>query len=136
MSELKIPAEIYEQMVALARAEAPMEACGILAGKDSNVERFHEMTNVDTRTNRYMMEPKEQFAAAKDMRAAGLEMLAIYHSHPHGSAQPSPTDVRMAFAPNVTHVIVALAGSNGPVIKGFLIAEGDVQETPVVIVNS
>ncbi|MHC4477458.1 MAG: M67 family metallopeptidase [Planctomycetota bacterium] len=136
MPDLKIPAEIYQQMVAQARAAAPLEACGILAGKDSKVEKFHEMTNVDARTNRYMMEPKEQFAAAKDMREAGLEMLAIYHSHPHGSAQPSPTDIRMAFTPNVTHVIVALAASNGPVIKGFLMEDGDVKETPVIIVDS
>ncbi len=35
MMKLEIPTNIFEQMVAQAKALAPIEACGILAGKDN-----------------------------------------------------------------------------------------------------
>ncbi len=69
-------------MLKQAEAEAPIEACGILAGSDSKVEKLYKMTNADKSSDHFMMEPAEQFKVVKDMRSAGLKMLAIYHSHP------------------------------------------------------
>ncbi len=82
MNKLEIPNNIFEQMIQQAKAEAPIEACGILAGRDGQVERLYKMTNADQSSDHFMMEPEEQFKVVKDIRAAGLEMLAIYHSHP------------------------------------------------------
>ncbi len=82
MLRLEIPQEVYRQMIEQAVAEAPVEACGILAGTDHRVRRLYPMTNAERRCDHYMMEPSEQFAVVKDIRAAGLQMLAIYHSHP------------------------------------------------------
>jgi proteasome lid subunit RPN8/RPN11 len=78
---LEIPNIIFEQVVAQAKAEVPIEACGILAGSGGRVEKLYKMTNADRRSDHFMMEPKEQFKMIKDIREAGLEMLAIYHSH-------------------------------------------------------
>ena len=82
-----------------------------------------------------MMEPKEQFAVVKDIRSAGLEMLAIYHSHPETPARPSAEDTRMALTQDVAYVIVALRDSNCPTIKAFLIKDGEVAEVPVQILK-
>ena len=133
MAQLKIPAEIFEQMVAQAKAEAPIEACGILAGKDGAAEKLYKMTNADQSSDHFMMEPKEQFKVVKDIRAAGLEMLAIYHSHPETPARPSAEDIRFAFTPNVIYVIVSLQDTNAAAVKGFLIEDGNVTEVPVRI---
>ena len=133
ITELKIPADIFKQMVAQAKAQVPVEACGILAGRDNRVEKFYEMTNIDNSRDHFMMEPKEQFAVAKDIRAAGLEMLAIYHSHPATPARPSAEDIRLAFMPDVTHVILSLQESKCPAVKGFLIENGNVTNVPVKI---
>ena len=133
MAELQIPNDIFEQMVGQAKAEAPIEACGILAGKDGEAEKLYKMTNADQSSDHFMMEPKEQFKVVKDIRAAGLEMLAIYHSHPETPARPSAEDIRFAFTPNVIYVIVSLQDTNAAAVKGFLIEDGNVTEVPVRI---
>ena len=135
MGGLEIPTYIFKQMVAQAKAKMPVEACGILAGKDNKVEKLYEMTNVDNSSDHFMMEPKEQFKVVKDIRSAGLEMLAIYHSHPETPARPSAEDIRLALTPDVIYVIVSLQNGNRPAVKGFLIEDGNVTKVPVKIVK-
>ncbi len=132
MLKLKIPGDIYAQMVAQGRAEAPIEACGILAGADGKVEKLYKMTNADAASDHFMMAPAEQFAVAKDVRSEGLEMLAIYHSHPESPATPSAEDIRLALTQGVTYVIVSLL-DNDTTPKGFLIENNEVREVPVVV---
>ncbi|MHC4462908.1 MAG: M67 family metallopeptidase [Planctomycetota bacterium] len=133
--KLEIPNNILVRMVEQAKAEAPIEACGILAGSDGKVEKFYKMTNADKSCYHSMMEPKEQFTVVKDIRSAGLEMLAIYHSHPETPARPSAEDIRLALTPDVIYVIVSLQDAKCPVIKGFLMDDGNVTEVPVKIVE-
>jgi proteasome lid subunit RPN8/RPN11 len=123
-------------MLAQARAQVPIEACGILAGKDGTIEKFYKMTNTDKSSTHFMMEPKEQFKVVKDIRTAGLEMLAIYHSHPESPARPSAEDIRLALTPGVIYVIVSLKDVNVPVAKGFLINDGNVTKVPVKVSNT
>lgn len=133
MTQLKIPNDIFEQIVAQARDAAPIEACGILAGKNGAAEKLYKMTNADRSSEHFTMEPQEQFAVVKDIRADGLRMLAIYHSHPASPARPSAEDIRMALTPDVTYVIVSLQNPRMPVIKGFDIEDGIVNEVAVEI---
>ena len=135
MLNLEIPNIIFEQMVAQVKTESPIEACGILAGSDSRVEKLYKMTNAEKRSNHFMMEPAEQFKVVKDIRSASLEMLAIYHSHPETPARPSAEDIRLALTPNVVHVIVSLTNGDHPAVKGFLIDDGNLTEVPVRIIE-
>ena len=132
MLTLKIPGDIFKRMVQQAKTEAPIEACGILAGRDGQVEKLYQMTNIDQSRDHFMMEPREQFKVVKDIRTAALEMLAIYHSHPESPARPSAEDIRLALTPGVIYVIVSLKDA-GPVTKGFLIESNSVTEVPVEI---
>jgi proteasome lid subunit RPN8/RPN11 len=122
-------------MVKQVKSETPIEACGILAGSNGRVEKLYKMTNAERRSDHFMMEPKEQFAVVKDIRACGLEMLAIYHSHPQTPSRPSSEDVRLAVTPDVAYVILSLQNSDQPVVKGFLMTNGNMSEVPVTIVN-
>ena len=133
--KLEIPTNIFERMVAQAKALAPIEACGILAGKDNKAEKLFEMTNADNRSDHFMMEPKEQFTVVKNIRSADLEMLAIYHSHPETPARPSAEDIRLALTPDVIYVIVSLQGANAPAVKGFFIEDGTITEVPVKVLQ-
>jgi proteasome lid subunit RPN8/RPN11 len=132
MLKLKIPGNIFEQMVEQAKAESPIEACGILAGKNRTVEKLYKMTNTDQSGDHFMMTPEEQFKVVKDIRSDSLEMLAIYHSHPETPARPSAEDIRLALTPDVIYVIVSLQNPE-PAIKGFLIEDNSVTEVPVKI---
>ncbi|MCP4258388.1 MAG: M67 family metallopeptidase [Planctomycetes bacterium] len=135
MLKLEIPNTIYQQMLTQAKALAPIEDCGILAGSNCKVEKLYKMTNVDNSRTHYMMEPKEQFATIKDIRSAGLEMLAIYHSHPETPARPSAEDIRLALTQNVIYVIVSLQNTNGSAVKGFYISGTNITEVPIRILE-
>ena len=133
MSTLKIPNNIFEQMVAQAEKTVPAEACGYLAGRNGVTEKLYEMTNADNSPRHFTMVPEEQFAAAKKMRAEALEMLAVYHSHPTTPARPSQEDIKLAVMPGATYVILSLAQEK-PCAKAFKIEQGAVTEVPVTII--
>ncbi len=129
---LKLPQQIYEALIAHARQEFPLEACGILGGEDSVVSLHYPMANTDQSNEHFMMDPKEQFAVVKALRAEGKGMIAIYHSHPETPARPSEEDIRLALTPGVSYVIISLAGEI-PVLKSFKISGGVSTEEPVEI---
>lgn len=72
---------------------------------------------------RYEAAPEDLFTAQRLMRERGQELIGIYHSHPR-AADPSPseTDVRQAYYPSATYLIIGLGGT-GPVVKAFNISE-------------
>ena len=128
-----ISAKILDDIVAHAREEQPNEACGLLAGVESTVGQSYRLTNVDGSPEHFSLDIREQFAAVKEMRAAGLEMLAVYHSHPATPARMSAEDLRLAFTPGIAYVIVSLADPDQPVVKSFRIVDGSPVEEQVSI---
>ena len=84
-----IPKATYDDMITHAQEGFPLEVCGILGGIYDTVSANYRMTNTDASNEHFMMDPREQFAVVKDLRAKGLTMLAIYHSHPETPARPS-----------------------------------------------
>jgi len=135
MLELAIPRDVFDKMLNQAADEAPMEACGILAGRCGRVGKLYKMKNSEHRCDHFMMEPKEQFAVAQDIRAASLEMLAVYHSHPATPARLSAEDIRLALTPEILYVIISLGGPGGPVVKGFALENGRIAEVPLRILE-
>ncbi|MFH1028602.1 MAG: M67 family metallopeptidase [Pseudomonadota bacterium] len=124
---LKIPVAIHDNLIAHAREGFPLEVCGILGGIGDTVSAIYRMTNTDASNEHFMMDPKEQFKVVKDLRAKGIAMLAIYHSHPETPARPSEEDIRLALTPEVSSVIISLADAAVPDIKSYKISTGSVQ---------
>ncbi len=130
---LRIKESVITAIIAHAEREAPCEACGYLAAEDGLVNRHYELTNTDKAADHFSMDPGEQFAAVKDMRARGLKYRAVYHSHPETPARPSAEDIRLAYDPDISYVIVSLA-ENDRAVKSFLIRRGEVTAEPVEVV--
>jgi len=124
---LKIPVSILDDLIAHAREGFPLEVCGILGGTDDTVSAMYRMINTDASNEHFMMEPREQFSVVKDLRAKGLSMLAIYHSHPETPARPSQEDITLALTPLVSYVIISLANPAEPAVKSYKISAGDVE---------
>ncbi|HEY6803905.1 MAG TPA: M67 family metallopeptidase [Pyrinomonadaceae bacterium] len=112
-------------IVAHARETAPDECCGLIGGtSDAQAKTIYRLRNVTPHPQlAYEAAPEDLFVAQRNMREQGETLLAIYHSHPR-SADPSPseTDVRLAFYPSATYLIVGLGGEQ-PVVKAFTISE-------------
>lgn len=129
-----IPHHIHDELIRYAREGFPLEVCGILGGVADSVSKIYPMTNTDASNEHFMMDPKEQFTVVKDLRANGLTMLAIYHSHPETPARPSEEDVRLALTPDVSYVIVSLADADKPVVKSYKIHNGRTTPEEVQII--
>ncbi|HEY8185333.1 MAG TPA: M67 family metallopeptidase [Pyrinomonadaceae bacterium] len=117
-----------EEIFAYAKAAAPAECCGLIGGENEHATSLYPMRNVAANAHvSYEAAPEDLFAAQRQMRERGEELLAIYHSHPR-SAEPAPseTDVRLAYYPQAVYFIVGLAGPQ-PVIRAFRISEREEQ---------
>jgi proteasome lid subunit RPN8/RPN11 len=132
MRQLIIPQHIFDEMIAHCKKGYPYEACGILAGEGNMVSKIYGMTNIEKSPVSYLLDSKEQFSVMKDMRENSLSMVAIFHSHPSSLAYPSRTDVNLAFYEDAVYVIVSLIEGT-PVVKGFSIKEGKIEEVGVVV---
>jgi len=133
MAELIIARSVIDEIISHCREVYPAEACGILAGKAGAVEKIYKMRNIDDSSVTYMADPKEQFSVMKEMRQEGLELVAIYHSHPHADAYPSQQDIKLAFYSDAVYIIVSLINKE-PEIKAFTIREGKVEEVEMEII--
>jgi proteasome lid subunit RPN8/RPN11 len=123
---IRIPQAIHDDLIAHAQEGFPLEVCGILGGTGESVSAMYRMTNTDASNEHFMMDPREQFAVVKELRAKGLAMLAIYHSHPETPARPSEEDIKLALTPGVSHIIISLADPLQPVVKSCKIDNGKV----------
>jgi proteasome lid subunit RPN8/RPN11 len=131
---LHLDQRTLDGIIAHARGELPFEACGYLAQKDGVVCTFLVMTNTDKAADHFSMDPAEQFAAVKTMRAGGEKLRAVYHSHPETPARPSAEDIRLAFDPQVSHVIISLADPENVEVKSYRILNGEVFPEPITVV--
>jgi proteasome lid subunit RPN8/RPN11 len=68
-------------IVGHARAAAPNECCGILAGRGNAVERVTPLANADASPTTFRVDPADLLAAFEALDAAGLDLVGIYHSH-------------------------------------------------------
>ena len=119
-------------MISHCRDTYPNEACGILAGKESKALKVYKMANIEKSPVSYEFDSREHIKAIRDMRENNHTMLAIFHSHPSSPAYPSAKDMNLAFYEDCIYVIVSLSEKK-PVVKGFLIREGDIKSASIHI---
>jgi proteasome lid subunit RPN8/RPN11 len=77
----------------------------------------------------YRADARDLFAAFREMRESGLELVAIYHSHPTSPARPSRVDLAENYYGDVPRIIISLAG-HVPVVKAFLLFSDHFEEVP------
>lgn len=130
---LRLPRRFADAIVEQARREHPNEACGLLAGRDGEATEHLPMANAERSPVLYRMDPGEQLRAFNRIDEAGLELVAIYHSHTRSPAYPSATDVSLAYYPEAVYLIVSLADQDSPDLRGFEIRDDRVTEVPLEV---
>jgi proteasome lid subunit RPN8/RPN11 len=125
--QIQIKQSDYDAIVAHAAAEFPNEACGLIAGTIAGdvkkIEKVYCLANTDQSPEHFSIDPREQLVAIKDMRALGLIPIGNFHSHPETPARPSQEDIRLAFDPAASYLILSLADEK-PMLKAFHIENG------------
>jgi [CysO sulfur-carrier protein]-S-L-cysteine hydrolase len=121
-----VPPEIRAQLVEHARAEAPNEACGLVAFRDSVAERYLPAANRLRSPYRFELVPNDprDFFLEDD----GYE-LAVFHSHPETAPRPSRTDVEnIGLWEGRPYLILAVASGE---LAGWRIRDGRVEQLVV-----
>jgi len=116
--------DLVAQMIVHAKQVYPEEACGLLTGRDGRATRFVPLKNVLRSETAYEIDPAIFAATLRSIRDAAEELIAIFHSHPRGQANPSKSDLERAAYADVAHVIVSLAIWERPEIRAFRIIDG------------
>jgi proteasome lid subunit RPN8/RPN11 len=112
----------WNQMQDQVATAAPIEACGLLAGTQNKVDIVIPVPNSLNSPVRYRFAPADHLAAFNQVERAGLDILAIYHSHPLGPPFPSHTDIEEAFY-DVVYIIWSPENAKWQA-NGFWISEG------------
>jgi proteasome lid subunit RPN8/RPN11 len=121
---------LWDRVVAHCLDGLPLEACGLLAGREGEVLEVYPAVNAARSARLYTVEPRDVLRADRAARAAGWELIGVWHSHTHTVAYPSPTDIEQAPDPDWHYVLVSLSDVE-PVVRSYRIIDGAVQEEPV-----
>ena len=131
---LRLPPDVYDEMVAHCIACLPEEGCGLLAAPPGtpDVQRCYPTRNVEASARLYTVDPLQHLKADQDAEARGLEIVGVFHSHTHTEAYPSPTDVAQAPDPGWHYVLVSLKEAE-PIVRSYRIVDHEVTEETVAV---
>ena len=123
---MQLPRRIRDEMIDHARAESPNECVGLLAGViEGGMGRILErypLVNAAASPREFLSQPESMFAAYRSMRDRGLDVLAIYHSHPTSDPIPSKTDLERSYDADVVNFIVSL-NCDPPLLRSWWLME-------------
>ncbi len=132
LDELRLPQEVFDELVAHAWSDFPYEVCGLLGlHRDGRVEVI-PVANAERSMRYYVMDSRGLLRAMRRIEDDDLG-LVIYPSHTHTQAYPSATDVRHAAYPEALYAIVTLQDHDRPEVRAFTIRGGAIAEVPVVV---
>ena len=132
---LRIPPAARARLEELARRGHPLEACGLLLGRAAAGAACAEVVEVAALANlararaRYELDPAEQLACELRARAAGLEVLGVWHTHPDHPARPSERDLRGAWE-GWSYVIVSVGPEGVRELRSWRLRDGAFHEEP------
>jgi proteasome lid subunit RPN8/RPN11 len=137
-SPARLSRSLHDELVEWARRGYPNEACGILSAERSHDEggaasEFHALTNAAASPYRYLIDPREQLRLMLDLDDADRVVWGIFHSHVRSPAEPSPTDIGLAFYAESLYLLCSLADMESPVVRAWRIRDGAVSEVPLLV---
>ncbi|MHB8464761.1 MAG: M67 family metallopeptidase [Acidimicrobiales bacterium] len=131
---LRIGRQAYAEMISHCWEGLPLEACGLLGGRDADATVCYPTANDAQSARLYTVEPRGFLRADRDAESRGMSVIGVFHSHTHTVAYPSPTDVAQAPDPGWHYVLVSLA-DGVPVVRSYRIVDGNISEEPVVLLT-
>jgi proteasome lid subunit RPN8/RPN11 len=129
---VRVRRSVLDEMLAHARADAAVECCGLLGGRDGEIVACLPAGNVLASATAYEIAPAELFALVRRLRAGSLELAGIYHSHPRGENAPSPRDLERAYYPDAAWFILSPRDDAPAPVRAFRIRDGRAAELRIV----
>nr|WP_222131657.1 M67 family metallopeptidase [Pseudonocardia sp. C8] len=149
---MAIRKDLLDEIVAHARRDYPLEACGQLVGPEAGgarPERYVPMSNADQLESDFAFSPAEDIKLERELDARGERRMLVVHSHTRvprrpltdsglPEAYPSEKDVaQMEWTPDQHWLIVGLTAADAePEVRSFRLADGELVEDDLQVVES
>lgn len=148
---LVIRTDLVDDIVAHARQEYPLEACGQLVGPEAGdePERYVAMTNTDGIESDFAFDPTEDIRLERELASADERRMVVVHSHTRvprrpltdtglPEAYPSVKDIEfMGWTPDQHWLIVALSAADAsPDVRSYALVDGGPVEEELQVVES
>lgn len=134
MQEVRLPRTLINGMLTHAQHTPESEVCGLIAQTTEGDFQVYPVANVAIEADHlFRMDPAAQIDAMRRMRESDEELFAIYHSHPHAPAEPSPRDLAEAAYPDALYLIISLTTKGVLELRGFRLRQGAVENIDLVV---
>lgn len=114
-----------------AKKTAPSESCALLFGKDdtdtATVKEVFLAKNIENSPVNFTISNEELLAGYQEAERNGLDVIGIFHSHPHSEAVPSHTDKKFM---TINPVIWVIFSNKENQLNAFVLES---EMTPVAI---
>lgn len=143
MALVAIPTELLDAIKAQGEAAYPHECCGLLVGSINPegitlIRRVVPSPNV-SQTNAkdsFEVDAKVRFHVMRSVEDTSEDIIGHYHSHPDHPAQPSNTDISMAYEPEFVWLIVAVEQGQATDVKAWRLNHKDRSSAPLTLIVS
>jgi proteasome lid subunit RPN8/RPN11 len=135
MEVIRLTTAVYNSMVQHARAMLPSEAVGLLGGLMSDYATYSIPLPNRAGPYTFLADPFAQFQAERELAHLGLRLLAIYHSHPDGSAQLSQLDFVFARKRACFQIVIALHRPylSGEEVRAYRVVENEAMTVEISV---
>ncbi|MFN8499565.1 MAG: aspartate-semialdehyde dehydrogenase [Anaerolineae bacterium] len=135
---VRLPRPIVERILIHARQGAPHEVGGVLAtsAKGSGpMQLFVARNSAAQPAEAYHMATDDQQRILAEIDDQGLDIFAVYHTHPNAPAYPVAAEMPGAYYTNAYYILVSLADADRPALRAYKIdqVQGAVVEYPVEV---
>jgi proteasome lid subunit RPN8/RPN11 len=133
MNTISLTAVQITQLTRHAKDALPNESCAILLGDNETVVKILPMRNVDESPVTFSIDPTELIHAYDLAERKGMQVIAIFHSHP---AKPSPSSTDIKFM-QINPVVWVIYSTTESQLKAFVYDDNDiVREIAIRIIGA
>ncbi len=136
LAGINLSSEQWATMLQDVASRPSEEACGLVLGEGNHSRLVIPVQNILHDPYRFRMDPQAQLDAFLLAEEKHLEIIAIYHSHPQGISQPSPTDFEELTFPGVIYLIWYQANDQWRCRAYFMEAAAHAIEVPMILLSA
>lgn len=130
MKTIYLTAAQIRQLATIAKEALPNESCAFLLGDNGKVVKILPMRNIDESPVTFSIEPAELLHAYNLAESEGMQVIAIFHSHP-AKPWPSSTDIKFMEINPVVWIIYSTTESQ---LKAFVYDDDElIKEIDIII---
>jgi [CysO sulfur-carrier protein]-S-L-cysteine hydrolase len=117
-----------DELVRVANVVLPDESCALLLGQNDRVLEILPMRNADESSITFSIDPDELLRAYDVAESKGLEVIAVFHSHP---SRPSPSSTDRKFM-EINPVVWLIYSTTEHTLKAYVYRR-DVEDVAIKI---